>query len=144
MKIVFLSCSLVGFVSAVFKCCSDILQGEKIRSEKVAANFLISTSVHIFRAFATKNSLCMKKFVLCKSGLKERNSTMQLRDAECTYTKIKEYVGMQSTIIVDASLFADIIHRSDPLLQETPISVLDSNNFLNALVATEKYEKRSF
>ena len=37
VKRVFLSCSLVGFVSAVFNCCSDwfILQGEKIRSEKV-------------------------------------------------------------------------------------------------------------
>ena len=82
MKIVFLSCSLVGFVSAVFNCCSDwfILQGEKIRSEKVgtvstfsqriircefAANFLISTSAHIFRAFAAKNSLRTKKIVSC-------------------------------------------------------------------------------
>ncbi|XP_065060210.1 uncharacterized protein LOC135687550 [Rhopilema esculentum] len=54
--------------------------------------------------------------------VKEQNSAMQLRDAEWTYTKIK----------------------SDPLLQETPVSVLDSNNFLNALVATEKYEKEVF
>ena len=53
-------------MSAVFNCCSDwfILQGEKIRSEKVGmvlqANFLISTSAHIFRAFAAKNSLRTK------------------------------------------------------------------------------------
>ena len=76
--------------------------------------------------------------------VKEQNSAMQLRDAEWTYTKIKEYVGMRSTIIVDASLFADFTHRSDPLLQETPVSVLDSKNFLNVLVATEKYEKGVF
>ena len=39
---VFLSCSLVGFVSAVFNCCSYwfILQGEKIRRELSAANSL--------------------------------------------------------------------------------------------------------
>ena len=56
--------------SGVFKCCSNgfILQGEKIRSELFAANFLISTSAHIFPAFAAKNSLRTKKFVSCKSG----------------------------------------------------------------------------
>ena len=69
--------TLTGFVSAVFNCCSDwfILHGEKIRCEKVgmvstfsqriirrefAANFLISTSAHIFRALAAKNSLRTK------------------------------------------------------------------------------------
>ena len=66
MKIVFLSCSLIGFVSAVLNCCSDwfILQGEKIRSEKVGmvlhANLLISTSAHIFRAFARKIHFAQK------------------------------------------------------------------------------------
>ncbi len=68
--------------------------------------------------------------------VKEQNSAMQLRDAEWTHQQIQDYVGMRSTIIVESSLFADFTHTSDPFLQETAVSVLDSSNFETLSVAT--------
>ena len=58
--------------SGVFQCCSDwfILQGmvstfsQQIFRCEFVANFLISTSAPIYRAFAAKNSLRTKKFKL--------------------------------------------------------------------------------
>ena len=85
-KRVFLSCSLVGFVllgSLVFNCCSDwfLLQGEKIRSEKVV---MVSTfSQRIIRYEFSYRHFCAyfsrirgekfashEKFVSCKSGFR--------------------------------------------------------------------------
>ena len=50
---------------------------------------------------------------------------------------------MQQTI-VDAPLFADFINRSDPFITRKNPFLLDSSNFLNRLVATEKYYKGVF
>ena len=54
---------------------------------------------------------------------------MHLRDAEFTFQSAKDKVNPRSVMLVDSAVFADLTHASDPLIQESVVSVLNSIKF---------------
>eukprot|EP00112_Aurelia_sp_Birch-Aquarium-sp1_P009257 Seg2045.2 transcript_id=Seg2045.2/GoldUCD/mRNA.D3Y31 product="MAP kinase kinase kinase wis4" protein_id=Seg2045.2/GoldUCD/D3Y31 len=61
--------------------------------------------------------------------LREKCSAMHLRDAEFTFHSVKDKVNPRSVMLVDSAIFGDLTHESDPLIQESVVSVLNSSTF---------------
>lgn len=58
--------------------------------------------------------------------LKEKNTSMFLRNAEFTRLKIVEQLGeRRSTLLVDASLFSNTFHSGDQLMQQEQSVLID-------------------